>query len=239
MRITSLEPESKAEFISAEDSSSARENDRQKDALKCDTAEDSGGARQNSGGIIVTPVWLPTLDWFLAKVDKSGPVPPHRPELGPCWLWTGGKTEKRYGLIREGHAGPRHLAHRVSWRLLVGEIPEGAFVLHHCDVPPCIRPEHLFLGDHAANMADMAAKGRCKEQRGRRHALTRLTEADVVAMRQEWARGDKLKDIAARRSISESTASYIVNGRTWTHVPMATPRVELRAPSNDSAKESA
>jgi hypothetical protein len=181
---------------------------------------------------VTAAIWLPSPDRFWAKVDKAGPVPTHCPELGPCWLWTGGKTEKRYGLIREGHAGPRHLAHRVSWRLLIGDIPDGAFVLHRCDNPPCVNPSHLFLGDHDANMADCAAKGRTKEQRGSRHALTKLTEADVVAMRAEWVRGDKLREIADRRGIRISTASYIVHGKTWAHVPMP---VEQRG-ANDAEK---
>lgn len=99
---------------------------------------------------------------FWQKVDKAGPVPEHCPELGPCWIWTGARLPAGYGRIANSEpAGPRVLnAHRVSWEMAHGSIPDGSHVLHRCDVPRCVRPDHLFLGDQAANVADMVAKGR-------------------------------------------------------------------------------
>jgi hypothetical protein len=79
-----------------------------------------------------------------------------------CWEWTGAKNADGYGMIGVNGVGhKRHApAHRVSWELHYGHIPTGMWVLHHCDNPPCIRPDHLFIGDRSANMKDCAAKGR-------------------------------------------------------------------------------
>lgn len=99
-------------------------------------------------------------DWFRStlserfwkRVDKTT----------GCWLWLGQvkKDGLRYGLlkIKYKHA----YAHRVAWELVNGSIPEGLEVLHHCDVPHCVRPTHLFLGTQEDNMHDMAAKGRAR-----------------------------------------------------------------------------
>ncbi len=74
-----------------------------------------------------------------------------------CWIWMGGNC-RGYGHIKV--KGKTKKTHRVAWELAYGPIPEGLFVLHHCDVPPCANPDHLFLGTHTDNMRDMIAKGR-------------------------------------------------------------------------------
>lgn len=77
-----------------------------------------------------------------------------------CLEWTGGKISTGYGCIRlNGHSA---LAHRVAWVLANGQIPPGLFVCHHCDNPPCINVEHLFVGTNADNIADMVQKCRSK-----------------------------------------------------------------------------
>lgn len=105
----------------------------------------------------------PLADRFWEKVNKDGPVPTHCPELGPCWLWTastkGGKW--RYGVISQtGKHDSLLLAHRVSWEIHNGPIPEGSLALHKCDNPSCVNPAHLFLGTFADNTKDMLEKGR-------------------------------------------------------------------------------
>lgn len=107
---------------------------------------------------------------FWSFVDKDGPV--MRPELGPCWVWTGGLITDGYGAFWiNGH---QRRAPRVSYQMANGAIPVGLWVLHRCDHPKCVRPEHLFVGTAAVNTADMTSKGRKAHgpdmQRERRHA---------------------------------------------------------------------
>jgi hypothetical protein len=75
-----------------------------------------------------------------------------------CWVWQGNIDDDGYG--RFGSKGTVKQAHRVSWEIINGPIPEDVCVLHKCDNPPCVRPDHLFLGDRGDNAKDMASKGR-------------------------------------------------------------------------------
>jgi hypothetical protein len=94
---------------------------------------------------------------FWEKVDRRGP--------DQCWLWTAALTGNGYGVIRLDTHLPRVQAHRASWMLSNGPIPDGLWVLHRCDTPRCVNPAHLFLGTRADNVQDMIAKGRQNNQR--------------------------------------------------------------------------
>jgi len=102
------------------------------------------------------PARTPIEMRFWSKVTKGA----------GCWEWTASTDHKGYGKLAEGGRQGRTLsAHRVSYELNVGPIPDGLLVLHRCDNPPCVRPDHLFVGTHTDNAQDMAKKGRSWRQR--------------------------------------------------------------------------
>lgn len=148
----------------------------------------------------------PEAERFWEKVDKSG----------DCWLWTGSRNEKGYGSFG-GADGKLCPAHRKSYELSVGPIPDGLWVLHRCDNPPCVNPAHLFLGDRQANVDDMMAKGRNADNRGERGAKAKLTVAIVFKIRTDYMTGVETswKRLMKRHRIGKTTVRQILNGTTW------------------------
>jgi hypothetical protein len=148
-----------------------------------------------------------------------------------CWLWKGGLNKNGYGRFARS-SGPTISAHRFAWELAHGPIPEGKIVCHHCDNPPCVRDEDLFLGTHLDNSLDRDAKGRtaCGERsamythpeirpKGERHGQAKLTDEAVREIRasQGQYRG-VLRDMARKYGVTTGLIGHIVHGRAWTHI---------------------
>lgn len=158
---------------------------------------------------------IPPTVRFWARVDKRG----------ACWLWQGAATPHGYGYF--SLEGRRDYAHRVSYRWAYGEIPEGAYVCHHCDTPACVRPEHLFLGSQQDNLTDAARKGRMHGaytqrspgKRGEDNHLARLTAAQVRAIRARYAAGgESYATLARAYGINPSNVGAIITRRSWQHL---------------------
>ena len=131
-----------------------------------------------------------------------------------CWLWTGAKHGGGYGAFWDGVR--MVTAHRFAYELCVGPIPDGLYALHHCDVRPCVNPEHLFLGTNRENLRDMVNKGR--QLRGERNVQSKLTEDDVREMRIANAGGESLASLGRRYGVSYTTIQKAVQRRSWGHV---------------------
>lgn len=138
-----------------------------------------------------------------------------------CWLWLGHLDHKGYGSFRVDPKKTAGRAHRVSYRLFKGLVPDGLMVCHTCDVPCCVNPDHLFLGTATDNMRDAAKKGRMNWTdktfrktlpRGESHHKTTLTAVDVQYIRASSKAGI---DLARELSVSNNTISRIRRGLTW------------------------
>jgi hypothetical protein len=132
-----------------------------------------------------------------------------------CWLWIGAHTRLGYGIVQVNRR--RTSAHRIAWILAFGSIPEGMFVCHRCDNPPCVRPDHLFLGTPAENSRDAAVKGRMHRPIGTRHPGALLTDAAVRDIRQSYGSETAIQ-IARRYGVNRSTIYNVLYGNAWTHV---------------------
>lgn len=150
---------------------------------------------------------VPVEERFWPKVDRAGD--------GECWLWRGAKCGHGYGAIRAHRQRHNVQAHRVSYEMAHGPIPEGLHVLHRCDTPACVNPAHLFLGTHQQNMDDMAAKGRRGALRGEAQGNAKLTDELV---RQIRAANGYQDDIGLRFGVSQTTVWRIKRGHSWRHV---------------------
>lgn len=128
-----------------------------------------------------------------------------------CWLWTASKRSNRYGAFRTGLKS--NSAHRFSWELHFGKIPDGMVVCHKCDNPPCVNPNHLFLGTHAENQNDKKNKGRAA--RGERNNKAKLTESDVRKIRILIEQGVSSREIGKKFNVLHSAILTIKNGKNW------------------------
>jgi hypothetical protein len=162
---------------------------------------------------------------FWAKVHKTE----------GCWLRTARQERRGYGsfMMDRGSAKWRPVgAHRVAWELTNGPIPDGLCVLHRCDNPSCVRPEHLYLGTNLVNSQDMVSKGRqaCGDRsgktvhpertaRGERNGSAKLTENDVKDIRTRFANGGITKvSLALEYGVRDALISKIIKRQVWTHL---------------------
>ena len=157
---------------------------------------------------------------FWSHVDKNGPVNERRPELGPCWVWTGSvqgtpdKAGVSYGQMT--YRGKRMGAHRASFLLHGGTVEAGLDVMHACDHKICVRPDHLSAGTRSENLIDgfqaPANQGVCA---GENNGRARLTWDDVHAIRVARKAGASQPDLARRYGVSQVQISHIVRGSRW------------------------
>lgn len=145
----------------------------------------------------------PLHERFHAKVNKADP--------SGCWSWTAYTDRRGRGSISVN--GKQQKSHRVSYELFIGDVPDGFHVLHHCDNPSCVNPDHLFLGTHDDNMKDMKAKGRAP--RGESSGVAKLTAEEVCEIRRSQETNVTL---AARYDIAETTVSGIRHRKRWKHL---------------------
>lgn len=146
-----------------------------------------------------------------------------------CWLWAASVASFGYGVFWV--EGRQHLAHRLSWSLVNGPIPDGLCVLHRCDTPACVNPGHLFLGSADDNAKDRKRKGRNgpntgawtkqhpeRVARGIRCPQAKLTDEAVREIRRRYFSGESQRPIARSFGIGQDVVSRIVNRRQWKHV---------------------
>lgn len=125
-----------------------------------------------------------------------------------CWIWTGSFGSHGYGSMHFMGKGER--AHRISWIVKNGTIPDGLHVLHRCDNRKCVNPDHLFLGTNSDNVADRTAK--------RRHHNIKLSDEQVSEIRRRVESGEKQRDVAKDYPVSYKQISKICLKQRWTYV---------------------
>jgi hypothetical protein len=130
---------------------------------------------------------------FWSKVNKSD----------GCWVWTASRHKRGYGLF---HQGRTRIASVVSWEIANGTIPSGMLVCHRCDNPPCVRPDHLFLGTVSDNAVDSVQKGRAGL----------LKASDIPEIRSS---AEKCRVLADRFGVHVATIRSVLKRRNWKHVP--------------------
>ncbi len=164
--------------------------------------------RKFSCGCKVNRVKGGVLDRFIARVAFSD-----KPD--GCWLWQGGLDLCGYGKLRVGE--DMVLTHRFSYELFHG--PTDLYVMHLCDNPACVRPEHLVAGTQTDNMRDMMKKGRGADTAGSKNGMAKLTEADIPVICECYRRGSTYEDIAVQYGVSPNSIRLVVKGKTWQKVP--------------------
>lgn len=147
--------------------------------------------------------------------------------ISGCWIWTGNLDKDGYGELKYRYK--KYRTHRLAWTLFHGEIPKSLCVLHRCDVPCCVNPDHLFVGTLNDNNKDMAKKGRTatgiksgqvkypeRRPKGIKHGMAKATEDQVIAMRS--TKGESQRALAEKFGLSQTTVGSILRRETWKHI---------------------
>ena len=182
----------------------------------------------------------PTPEKIAAFKEKMKHMP------NGCIEWQGNIDSTGYG--RFCFHRQTTLAHRASWMIFRGEIPNDLCILHKCDNPPCVNPDHLFVGDRKDNAKDMSAKGRqwvqknpagrpiCPTElkaRGEQHGMSKMTDEIVKAIRIRASEGTTGKVLAHEYSCSRSLISQIIRGEIWAHADGPIKKPNRKGNSND------
>lgn len=148
------------------------------------------------------------LDKLMSRISKA---------QSGCWEWTWGLSNAGYG--RLGYKGKNTQASRVMWIAVHGSIPNGLWVLHRCDNPKCINPDHLFLGTRKDNIDDMVRKGRGNALRGAESNKAKLTEEIVRQIRKEHHHsGIGFRPLGRKYGVSDMAIRKLISGQSWKHI---------------------
>jgi len=146
---------------------------------------------------------------FWSHVNKNGSMHPYNIELGRCWEWTGRLNPSGYG---DYGSRSRHMfAHRLSWTISNGNIPDGFQILHSCDNRICVNPMHLFLGTNYDNVLDRERKGRGNQVKGEKHHKCKITDIQVIELRENYASGlVTQRQLSKKYGISQAHVGRII-----------------------------
>jgi hypothetical protein len=167
------------------------------------------------------------LSNFWSKVDKES-------SSTDCWLWTGAKQGGRggkYGAFQLGWKIQKR-AHRLSFEIANGPIPDGMMVCHVCDVPLCVNPAHLFLGTAKENIDDMDAKNRRVSCKGQRNGASKLT---TEAVRNIYLDPRTNREIAQDYNVNSNLISQIRHRKIWADATAGLPVQPKRKPGTASS----
>jgi len=134
-----------------------------------------------------------------------------------CWLWTAATDQKGYGMIGIG-ATKTYRAHRISYEMVKGKIPDGLQMRHQCHTPACVNPDHLLVGTALQNTQDSIKAGRRWYCKGSAHGRSKLTEKDVKKIRILLHHNLQQVHIAKRFGVSQTAIWKIRTNSLWSHV---------------------
>lgn len=151
-----------------------------------------------------------SIDTFVSRIDYNGPVS----RLGTrCWVWQGGLDPDGYG--RFNTMDMNYRAHRYAYQAWRGPLIKGLVVMHECDFPTCVNPDHLEQGTQQKNNADAIARGRKKSFKGVNNPNVKLTEYQVTKIRQLHAAGFSKHDLSLTFNVSRRQIYNIVDRINW------------------------